>query len=78
MPVSHAASGEEEAMRWIWLIVGVLAVVVGIIWTLQGVGILGGSVMTGKIIFAVIGPIISIVGLVLVAIGIRQSRAPTA
>jgi hypothetical protein len=65
-------------MRWVWLILGVLAVVIGIVWTLQGLGILGGSVMTGKIIFAVIGPIIALVGLALVIFGARQRGAPTA
>lgn len=65
-------------MRWVWLIIGVLAVVIGIVWTLQGLNVLGGSVMTGKTIFAVIGPIVSIVGLVLLGVGILQSRAPTA
>jgi hypothetical protein len=65
-------------MRWVWLVIGILAVIIGIVWTLQGVGILGGSVMTGNTIFKVIGPIVSIVGLILVGVGIRQSRAPTA
>ncbi len=65
-------------MRWVWLVIGGLAVVIGIVWTLQGLNVIGGSVMTGKTIFAVIGPIVSIVGLVLVGIGILQSRAPTA
>jgi len=65
-------------MRWVWLVIGGLAVVIGIVWTLQGLNVLGGSVMTGKTIFAVIGPIVSVVGLVLLGVGIRQSRAPTA
>jgi len=65
-------------MRWVWLIIGILAVVIGIVWTLQGLNVIGGSAMSGHAIFAVIGPIVSIVGLILVAIGILQSRAPTA
>jgi hypothetical protein len=65
-------------MRWIWLIIGVLAVIVGIIWTLQGVGVLGGSVMTGKIAFAIIGPILALIGLGLVVFGVRRRGAPTA
>ena len=62
-------------MRWVGLIIGVLAVLVGAVWTLQGLNILGGSVMSGRTIFAVIGPIIGIVGLVLVVVGVRAGKA---
>lgn len=65
-------------MRMVWLVIGVLAVVVGAVWTLQGVGILGESVMSGQVIFAVIGPIVALVGLALAAIGLRRLRTPTA
>ncbi|HEX9056687.1 MAG TPA: hypothetical protein VF818_04065 [Ktedonobacterales bacterium] len=63
-------------MRWMWLVIGVLAVAVGLVWTLQGLNVLGGSVMSGHTIWAVIGPIVGVVGLVLVTIGLRR-RAPT-
>jgi hypothetical protein len=63
-------------MRWMWLIIGVLAVAVGLVWTLQGLNVLGGSVMSGHTIWAVIGPIVGVVGLILVTIGLRR-RAPT-
>jgi hypothetical protein len=66
-------------MRWVWLILGVLAVLVGVVWTLQGLNILGGSVMSGNPMWAIIGPIVAIVGLVLVGIGTGIGRrAPTA
>lgn len=64
-------------MRMVWLVIGALAVLVGIVWTLQGLGILGGSVMSGQTAFAVIGPIVGLIGLVLIGIGVRQSRSPT-
>jgi hypothetical protein len=48
------------------------------VWTLQGLNVIGGSAMSGHAIFAVIGPIVSIGGLILVGVGILQSRAPTA
>lgn len=63
-------------MRWMWLVIGMLAVAVGLVWTLQGLNVLGGSVMSGHTIWAVIGPIVGVVGLVLVTIGLRR-RAPT-
>jgi hypothetical protein len=64
-------------MRWVWVVVGALAVVAGVVWTLQGLNILGGSFMSGHTIYAVIGPIVGIVGLVLIGVGARR-RAPTA
>jgi hypothetical protein len=65
-------------MRWVWLVIGVLAVVAGVVWTLQGLNILGGSAMSGRTIFAVIGPIVALIGLVLVGVGLQRRRSPTA
>ena len=48
------------------LIGGILLIVVGVIWTLQGVGVLGGSVMSGSTMWAIIGPIVAIVGVYLI------------
>lgn len=62
-------------MRVILLVVGVIAVLLGIVWTLQGVNILQGSGMSGHGIFAVIGVIVGIVGLVLIGIGMRRTGA---
>ena len=59
-------------MRWIWLIVGVVVTIVGLLWTLQGLDVVGGSAMSGKTIFAVIGPIVGVVGLILIAVGLRR------
>lgn len=62
-------------MRWVGIVLGVLGVFIGIVWTLQGLNILGGSVMSGHTIFAVIGPIVAIGGLVLAIAGVRAGRA---
>lgn len=62
-------------MRWVWLIVGILLVLMGAVWTLQGLDIMGGSAMSGVTLWAVVGPIVAVVGLVLVAIGLRKPRA---
>ena len=53
---------------------GVLLVLVGLIWTLQGLGYLAGSVMTGVTLWAIVGPIVAILGIWLVARAIRISR----
>ncbi|MEV1175707.1 hypothetical protein [Nonomuraea sp. NPDC049784] len=60
---------------WIPLVIGVLLAAVGILWTLQGLGVVGGSVMSGNTTWAVIGPIVLVVGLVLAVIGLRRLRA---
>ncbi len=55
------------------VIVGGLLVLAGVTFGLQGMGVLGGSAMSGKTLWAVIGPVIGVVGLVLVARGLRVS-----
>jgi hypothetical protein len=67
-------------MRWGWLILGVLAIAVGAVWTLQGLNILGGSSMSGNPMWAIIGPIVAIIGLILLGfgVGVGRRRAPTA
>jgi hypothetical protein len=62
-------------MRWVGLFVGVVAVLVGLTWTLQGLNILRGSFMSGQTMWAVIGPIVGIVGLVLLAFTARTRKA---
>lgn len=62
-------------MRWLGIIIGVVAVLVGIVWTLQGLNILTGSGMSGHLIYAIIGPIVGVVGLGLVVIGARRRSA---
>ncbi len=75
--MSHALAGpdEEGFMRWAGIVIGVFAVIIGIVWTLQGLNILGGSGMSGQLIFAVIGPIVGIVGLILLTVGARRRSA---
>ncbi|MEU4235575.1 hypothetical protein AB0F17_65900 [Nonomuraea sp. NPDC026600] len=61
---------------WIFLVLGVLLILVGGLWTLQGLGIVGGSVMSGVTLWAIIGPVVLIIGLVIAFLGIRQRRDP--
>jgi hypothetical protein len=42
-------------MRFAWLAVGAILLVVGIVWIFQGVGSLGGSFMSGNSAWAWIG-----------------------
>jgi hypothetical protein len=55
--------------------VGGLVAIVGIIWTLQGLGVVGGSVMTGETLWAVVGPIVALAGLAMVVASLRGRRS---
>ena len=66
-------------MRRVVLVgVGVLVTLAGVIFTLQGVGVLGGSVMSGVTFWAVAGPVIALAGLAIAAIGLRGGLASQA
>ena len=53
-----------------------LCLLVGLVWTLQGAGVLPGSFMTGSRFWLAIGIILDIAGLYLLYRGIvRQSRS---
>jgi hypothetical protein len=59
-------------MRYVWIAIGVLAALAGAVWTLQGLNIMGGSKMSGDPTWAVVGPIVFVVGVVLFLFGIRR------
>ena len=53
---------------------GLLFVLAGVIFTLQGSGAMGGDAMSGVTFWAVAGPVIALVGLVMTALGLRGGR----
>ncbi|SCE69675.1 hypothetical protein GA0070607_0487 [Micromonospora coriariae] len=59
---------------WLALTLGLLAVVIGAVWTVQGLGYVSGSVMTDERLWVVLGPIVALVGLVLLWLGLRSRR----
>ena len=56
------------------LILGGLLIAVGAVWTLQGLGYLPGSVMSGVTFWAIVGPIVALVGVVLIVRVVRNRR----
>ena len=54
--------------------VGALLVLFGVTFGLQGLGVIGGSAMSGKNMWAVIGPLLALVGLAMVVRGARGGR----
>ena len=54
---------------------GLLITVVGVVFALQGVGVIGGSFMSGTTSWAIAGPVIAVAGLALVTAGLRRRPA---
>jgi hypothetical protein len=54
-------------------ILGTILLAVGLIWFLQGIGVLPGSFMTGQIRWAVYGGIAAVVGIALVIAAKRRT-----
>lgn len=60
------------------IIVGALITIAGVIFALQGFGVLGGSAMSGTSLWAALGPLIAVVGLSAVWSGLRMRRSSAA
>ena len=53
------------------VVVGVVVALAGLLFTLQGVGVIAGSAMSSTTFWAVVGPIIMAVGVVMAGVGVR-------
>ncbi len=51
---------------------GVLMIIVGGIWTFQGLGVIGGSAMSGVETWAIVGPLVAGLGVALLIVGLRR------
>ena len=66
-------------MKWVLLIVGILFVLTGAVWVLQGTNVLTGSaVMSGHSLWTVIGVTLAAVGIVLIVLGATRRKAKRA
>ncbi|WP_086853226.1 hypothetical protein [Amycolatopsis kentuckyensis] len=61
--------------RWITLAAGVVLVLVGAVWVLQGIGVITGSFMTGQKLWFLIGLAAFLVGVVLIAANFTRRRS---
>ncbi len=55
--------------------VGVVLTIAGVIWALQGFGVIGGSFMSGNSVWAIIGPVVAAIGLAIIVLGVRRARS---
>jgi hypothetical protein len=60
--------------RIVVVIVGVIALIVGIVFAGQGANLIPGSSMTGDRMWLYIGLIVAIVGIILIVLGLRRPR----
>jgi 4-hydroxybenzoate polyprenyltransferase len=66
-------AGQRQTMRT-RRIVGVILLVIGGVWIAQGSGALGGSFMSGEVLWLVIGVIVGLFGLALLVGAIRDRK----
>ena len=59
-------------MRALGIALGAIMVLVGAVWTFQGLGYLEGSPMTDQTLWAVLGPILAGFGVALVLVAARR------
>jgi hypothetical protein len=52
--------------------VGIVVVIIGAVFALQGFGVIKGSAMSGNHTFEVVGPLVVLAGLALAASGLRH------
>jgi hypothetical protein len=57
--------------KLLWVVVGGVVALLGLLFTLQGTDVIGGSAMSGTTFWAVAGPIIIVIGLVVAVAGVR-------
>jgi uncharacterized membrane protein len=60
--------------RIVTIVVGVLALLIGLVWTAQGANLLPGSAMSGQRMWLWIGLVVAVVGIVLLVRGFRRQR----
>jgi hypothetical protein len=66
---------KNRAPRIALIVLGVIAIGTGLVWIGQGLGYIPGSVMTGDRLWFNIGLIVALVGIVVLALGIRRPRS---
>jgi type IV secretory pathway VirB6-like protein len=69
-----AVANPENPVKLVLNVIGVLLMIVGVVWFLQGINVLPGSFMTGQAKWAINGGIAFVVGLVLLVMSRRMRR----
>lgn len=59
-------------MRIAIMSVGIVIAAFGVLWALQGFGVVGGSPMSNTTTWSIIGPIVALVGIAVAGFGARK------
>jgi uncharacterized membrane protein HdeD (DUF308 family) len=62
-------------MKWFLNILGGVMVLIGVVWFFQGINILLGSFMSGNSLYAVLGIILTVVGIIILAFTNRPRKS---
>jgi hypothetical protein len=63
-------------MKTARIIIGIVLVLIGVVWCLQGLNILLGSVMSGHIRWVILGGAEVVVGVVLLILNVKKKQTP--
>lgn len=63
---------DDRMRKWLPIVLGVLLILIGGVWTGQGLGYITGSFMTGERLWTSIGLICVVGGLGLIVLGVRR------
>ncbi len=61
-------------MRIVLNVFGVLLTLLGLVWILQGLNVLLGSMMSGHIQYAILGLVVAIIGIAMLVFANRRPR----
>jgi hypothetical protein len=64
----------SRVLRIVLIVVGVLALLVGVTFGGQGLGLIPGSIMTGDRFWFYVGLVVAFVGIVLLLVGLRRPK----
>ena len=53
----------------LWVIAGVVLMLMGLVWALQGFGVIDGSAMSGSTLWSIVGPFVVLIGATLTWMG---------
>lgn len=59
-------------MKWLYAVVGVILLLVGLLWVFQGLNVIAGSFMSGSKVWFTIGLLVAIAGLASLYTGARR------
>lgn len=60
-------------MRTLFVGIGVIALLIGVVWTLQGTDVIMGSAMSGSSFWLAMGVVLVVVGVLVTLVGARAS-----